>query len=91
MDGKEQFRSLIFCISSQAARAALAVAVVFALTVGLARLAQAQTETVLYSFAGPTDGDLPYAGLIFDAAGNLYGTTEQGGTANHGTVFEIIP
>jgi hypothetical protein len=48
MDGKEQFRSLIFCISSQAARAALAVAVVFALTVGLARLAQAQTETVLY-------------------------------------------
>ena len=31
------------------------------------------------------------AGLIFDAAGNLYGTTEGGGTYGNGTVFELSP
>jgi len=36
-------------------------------------------ETVLYSFAGPPDGFFPYAGLVRDAAGNLYGTTTYGG------------
>jgi len=46
-------------------------------------------ETVLHTFIGEPDGDLPYAGLIFDSAGNLFGTTEQGGTANLGTVFKI--
>src|ERR1019366_1435325 len=46
-------------------------------------------ETVLYSFGGGTDGDGPLAGLIFDAAGNLYGTTYSGGSfASYGTVFE---
>ena len=36
------------------------------------------TETVLHSFDG-TDGVSPSAGLIFDAAGNLYGTTNEHG------------
>ena len=36
-------------------------------------------ETVLYSFTGGSDGAQPYAGLIRDSAGNLYGTTENGG------------
>jgi uncharacterized repeat protein (TIGR03803 family) len=49
------------------------------------------TETVLYNFGGGTDGILPAAGLIFDAPGNLYGTTTQGGVYNNGTVFEITP
>jgi uncharacterized repeat protein (TIGR03803 family) len=48
------------------------------------------TEKVLYSFHGE-DGGLPYAGLIFDAAGNLYGTTNGGGRYGNGTVFEISP
>jgi len=49
------------------------------------------TETVLHNFTGP-DGSQPYAGLIFDSAGNLYGTTYQGGTAGFaGTVFELTP
>ena len=49
------------------------------------------TETVLHSFGGGTDGGLPYAGLIFDGAGNLYGTTEAGGIYGGGTVFEFSP
>ncbi len=48
-------------------------------------------ETVLYSFQGGTDGDDPYASLIMDSAGNLYGTTRYGGTANFGTVFKVDP
>ena len=48
------------------------------------------TETVLYSFAGGTDGAHP-AGLVMDASGNLYGTTSGGGTSGLGTVFKITP
>ena len=49
------------------------------------------TETVLYNFAGGNDGAQPYGGVIFDAAGNLYGTTYQGGPSNAGTVYELSP
>ena len=43
--------------------------------------AQGQTFKVLYSFVGyPTDGAQPAAGLVMDAAGNLYGTTRYGGS-----------
>ena len=52
------------------------------------------TETVLYSFCAQTnctDGELPSPGLIFDAAGDLYGTTADGGTFGVGTVFELTP
>ena len=48
------------------------------------------TEIVLYSFcsaAAWADGQDPEAGLIQDAAGNLYGTTYGGGAHNYGTVF----
>src|ERR1017187_10338672 len=49
-------------------------------------------EKVLYSFGNGTDGSIPDSGLIFDADGNLYGTTTQGGTFNQtGTVFELTP
>jgi len=50
----------------------------------------AYTEKVLYSFAGGSDGANPYAGLIIDATGNLYGTTSGGGTSSTGTVFELV-
>jgi uncharacterized repeat protein (TIGR03803 family) len=50
------------------------------------------SENALYNFSGSSgDPRLPYAGLVFDKAGNLYGTTEFGGTSNHGTVFELTP
>src|ERR1700687_1271155 len=48
-------------------------------------------ETVLYSFAGGTDGAHPVTGLIMDQAGNLYGTTLYGGTSYNGIVFELSP
>jgi uncharacterized repeat protein (TIGR03803 family) len=49
-------------------------------------------ETVLYSFTDGADGARPfYAGVIRDSAGNLYGTTYNGGTKNIGVVFEIRP
>jgi len=50
------------------------------------------TETVLYSFQqGSSDGQNPYAGLVMDEAGNLYGTTAYGGPCGEGTVFEVSP
>jgi len=49
------------------------------------------TESVLYSFTGGADGGTPYAGLIFDAAGNLYSTTWSGGAYSAGVVFRLAP
>jgi uncharacterized repeat protein (TIGR03803 family) len=47
------------------------------------------TETILHSFGNGTDGRQPSAGLVFDPAGNLYGTTESGGANKLGTMFEL--
>jgi uncharacterized repeat protein (TIGR03803 family) len=56
---------------------------------------KAGNETIIHSFAGGTDGDRPNAGLVEDAAGNLYGTTQYGGRGcdgqGCGTVFRISP
>ena len=49
------------------------------------------TDMVLHSFGEGTDGFFPEAGLIFDAAGNLYGTTSGGGIHSGGTIFELSP
>jgi uncharacterized repeat protein (TIGR03803 family) len=53
----------------------------------------AWTETILYSFsfAGISGGIGPKAGLVMDAAGNLYGTTWLGGPGGGGIVFELSP
>jgi uncharacterized repeat protein (TIGR03803 family) len=51
----------------------------------------AGAESVLYSFGVPPDGFQPYAGVVRDSAGNLFGTTAQGGAENFGTVFKITP
>lgn len=51
---------------------------------------QPWTEIVLHSFDG-TAGINPLGGLIFDSAGNLYGSTFVGGPNNYGTVYELSP
>ena len=48
----------------------------------------AATPTTLVNFDG-SNGAVPWGGLILDAAGNLFGTTEKGGANEYGTVFEI--
>lgn len=47
-------------------------------------------ERVLWNFNG-VDGTVPHSKLIFDSAGNLYGTTYQGGSGGGGVVFEVTP
>ena len=51
------------------------------------------TEQVLYNFTDNfNDGHFPTSSLLFDAAGNLYGTTLYGGGRNNaGTVFKLTP
>jgi uncharacterized repeat protein (TIGR03803 family) len=49
------------------------------------------SESVLYSFQGGTDGSRPMSNVILDSRGNVYGTTEEGGSSNLGTVFELSP
>jgi uncharacterized repeat protein (TIGR03803 family) len=49
------------------------------------------SEKVLHSFGNGNDGHLPVSNLIFDSAGNLYGTTQAGGANSFGTVFELMP
>jgi len=48
-------------------------------------------ESILYNFKGGSDGRNPQCGLVFDATGNLYGTTEFGGSSDQGTVFQLTP
>jgi uncharacterized repeat protein (TIGR03803 family) len=54
------------------------------------KLDETGKKTVLHSFAG-ADGSFPFAGVILDKAGNLYGTTNNGGAFGWGTVFKIAP
>jgi uncharacterized repeat protein (TIGR03803 family) len=50
-------------------------------------------ESVLHRFAGGKDGDILYAGVVLNAAGDVFGTTRDGGTTSCkcGTVFELMP
>jgi uncharacterized repeat protein (TIGR03803 family) len=49
------------------------------------------TETILHNFGGEGDGASPYGGVTLDKNGAIYGTTEDGGTDNLGTVWKITP
>jgi uncharacterized repeat protein (TIGR03803 family) len=48
-------------------------------------------EEVLYAFLGGNDGEVPNGPLVFDMAGNLYGTTQGGGSEGGGVAFELTP
>jgi hypothetical protein len=72
--------------------------IISALVLALAIPASAKwKEKVLYSFQGTPDGQIPTGAIVFDKAGNLYGTTQNGGASTCaspdqcGTVFQLSP
>jgi uncharacterized repeat protein (TIGR03803 family) len=57
-----------------------------------AKQGQGWTESVIYNFGFSPDGGSPgLSGLVMDGSGDLFGTTETGGTLHHGVVFELAP
>ena len=73
---------------SQFIQAVLAFFAIAAITLGAA---SASTTKVIYSFAGGNDGEYLDTDLVMDSAGNLYGSTVQGGKFGSGTVFQLSP
>jgi uncharacterized repeat protein (TIGR03803 family) len=68
----------------------LAIVIFSVAMLAIGTSAAAQQEIILHSFGtDPYDGSGPYAGLVFDAKGNLYGTTPYGGYYGGGTVFQM--
>jgi uncharacterized repeat protein (TIGR03803 family) len=93
VDGGVPVAGLIFdsagnAYSTTSAGGAYGLGTVFELSLGSGGT---WTETVLHSFGKGKDGANPQSGLIFDASGNLYGTTRDGGHNGKGTVFELSP
>jgi uncharacterized repeat protein (TIGR03803 family) len=81
-----QFRPTSF---TSIVRAFAALAFALFLAVGFSQTAQSQTFSVLHSFS-VDDGASPYAAPTLDQAGNLYGTTNLGGTSGNGTVYTLV-
>ena len=69
--------------------AALLVAAV--LSIGAAAQAHSAQFKVIHSFNGASTDAYPDAGLVLDAAGNLYGTTAGDSIHGHGSVFKLTP
>lgn len=87
-------RRWIPSINLRAASATLGLALALSLGLIRSQSAQAQAFTVLHNFKGSPDGAYPGSGLVQDAAGNLYGTTFNGGKSicsapGCGTVFKV--
>jgi uncharacterized repeat protein (TIGR03803 family) len=88
MHGKQQLQNSRSRTISRAAATALAVAIVFVLAMVSGQSAQAQTYNVIHPFTGGQDGGNPQSGPTLDRAGNLYGTTFEGGTG-YGVVYKL--
>jgi uncharacterized repeat protein (TIGR03803 family) len=89
IDGTEKDRKPAAAGTHRRSFRAAAMAIGFALAVVLIPPMQAQTYTVLHNFTGGQDGGTSFAGLTMDKAGNFYGTTYSGGSANQGVVFKL--
>jgi uncharacterized repeat protein (TIGR03803 family) len=88
VDDLRQSRTLVSA-SWQAGSTAAALAAMFLVLAACAAQGQNYKEETIYSFRGSPDGANPYGGVAQDSAGNLYGTTYQGGHYNLGTVFKL--
>jgi uncharacterized repeat protein (TIGR03803 family) len=77
-------------VTSHLCYAALTLSFIICATTGSHAAA---TEKVLFSFGAfpGDDGTYPEGSLVFDAAGNLYGTTAAGGDKSYGAVYELSP
>src|SRR6478752_7520021 len=94
MTNQEHYWSGLLSTSRRAATAAMAIGIVLVLTAGIAESAPPSKYSVVYNFTGGADGANPFAGLTIDAAGNIYGTTLNGGSATgagYGVVFQLKP
>jgi uncharacterized repeat protein (TIGR03803 family) len=69
----------------------LKLALFGSVVIGLLGSSSAQTFETIYSFLGGSDGSFPQSALVADSAGNLYGTTTNGGENGQGTVFQLAP
>ena len=78
---------------SSQSRFAHFIPAILAVVAPLALLATtaASTTKVIYAFAGGNDGEYLDTDLVIDSAGNLYGSTVQGGKSSSGTVFQLSP
>jgi|HubBroStandDraft_1064217.scaffolds.fasta_scaffold78927_1 uncharacterized repeat protein (TIGR03803 family) len=65
-------------------------AIVFGANGAVFRMTPAGVVTILYNFTGQPDGASPNGSLAVGPDGNLYGTTQRGGTADRGTVFKVV-
>jgi uncharacterized repeat protein (TIGR03803 family) len=88
MTNARQLHTLKLGLRVSAATGAVALAIVFALTMVASQAVQAQTFKVIHNFTGAQDGSFPLAGVTMDKAGNLYGTASSGGNGN-GTVYRL--
>jgi uncharacterized repeat protein (TIGR03803 family) len=90
MSALERQPSRILAVLSQAANM-LALTLVLAAGFSVPQTANAQTFQLLYQFRSGNGGSQPFASLIRDSKGNLYGTTMIDGAYSYGTVFKISP
>jgi uncharacterized repeat protein (TIGR03803 family) len=94
MSDQQQRVASIFDINLRAGLVTAFFVGILATSTLAAPVAQAQTFQIIHTFSGP-DGANPMVGLTMDRVGNLYGTTEYGGTAEGycapgcGTVFKL--
>ena len=93
IDGTQPYSSLVFdkagnLYGTTYGGGTYGVGTVFKLT---PRSGRSWKETILYNFISTRDGQAPVAGVVFDSAGNLYGTTPGGGLYSNGTVYELTP
>jgi uncharacterized repeat protein (TIGR03803 family) len=86
-----ELSSLIFDSSGNLYGTAQSGGIGYGVVFELSPVGSTWNETVLCTFTGGGDGAHPWAGVIMDSAGNLYGSTANGGPGNFGTVFELSP
>jgi uncharacterized repeat protein (TIGR03803 family) len=84
-----KLKELFSNLRLEAASAVLMFAVLLVLEAMTEPAAHAQTFSTLYNFTGAADGGVPMAGVVKDARGNIYGTTNSGGSAGNGVVFAV--